>query len=71
MGDNLTRTAGILAQGTFAKARTGTIRTKLIKVPGRVASSSRPQGLHLPDAWPWQTEWENHFTATHAPPQAA
>lgn len=71
MAYNLTRTAGILAEGMFAKARTGTIRTKLINVPGRVASSARRIKLHLPQDWPWQTAWENLFTATHAPPQAA
>ena len=71
MAYNLTRTAGILAAGTFAKARTGTIRTKLINVPARIASSARRQQFHLPQDWPWQTEWENLFTATNAPPQAA
>ena len=71
MAYNLTRTAGVLAEGQFAKARTGTIRTKLINVPARMASSARRQQFHLPQHWPWQTEWENLFTATHAPPQAA
>lgn len=71
MAHNLTRTAGILTQGPFAKARTGTIRAKLINVPARIASSARRVRLHLPEAWPWQTVWENLFTATHAPPQAA
>ncbi|PYI63798.1 IS1380 family transposase, partial [Arthrobacter livingstonensis] len=71
MAYNLTRTAGVLAAGQFAKSRTGTIRTKLINVPARIASSARRQQFHLPQDWPWQTEWENLFTATHAPPQAA
>lgn len=34
MAYNLTRTAGILAAGNFGKARTGTIRRKLIQCPG-------------------------------------
>ncbi|MFQ4149403.1 IS1380 family transposase [Arthrobacter sp. LAPM80] len=71
MAYNLTRTAGALAAGTFSKARTGTIRTKLINVPARIASSARRITLHLPEAWPWQEAWENLFTATHTPPQAA
>lgn len=70
MAYNLTRTAGILAQGPFTKARTGTIRAKIINVPARIASSARRIRLHLPEAWPWQQAWENLFTATHKPPQA-
>lgn len=27
--------------------------------------------LHLPEAWPWQTAWEELFTSVNAPPQAA
>lgn len=71
MAYNLTRTAGVLAQGQFAKARTGTIRRKIISVPARIASSARRMTLHLPASWPWQEGWENLFAATHAPPQAA
>ena len=71
MAYNLTRTAGILAQGSFTKARTGTIRAKIINVPARIANSARRMMLHLPEAWPWQTEWETFFDATHKPPQAA
>lgn len=69
MAYNLTRTAGILAAGQFTKARTGTIRRKIINIPTRIASSARRQQFHLPQSWPWQIEWENLFTATHKPPQ--
>jgi hypothetical protein len=71
MAYNLTRAAGLLAAGPFGKARTGTIRHKLIHVPARIASSARRIRLHLPEAWPWQTAWEELFTSVHAPPQAA
>jgi hypothetical protein len=71
MAYNLTRAAGILASGRFGKARTGTIRRKLIHVPARIATSARRIRLHLPDSWPWQTAWEELFTTVHAPPQAA
>ncbi|MFQ4150052.1 IS1380 family transposase [Arthrobacter sp. LAPM80] len=71
MAHNLTRAAGVLAGGAFAKARTGTIRAKLIIVPARIASSARKIRLHLPESWPWQTAWENLHTATHSPPRAA
>uniref|UniRef100_UPI001BAA9862 IS1380 family transposase n=1 Tax=Pseudarthrobacter albicanus TaxID=2823873 RepID=UPI001BAA9862 len=71
MAYNLTRAAGILAAGPFGKARTGTVRRKLIHVPARIASSARQVRLHLPESWPWQTAWEELFTTVHAPPQAA
>jgi hypothetical protein len=68
---NLTRAAGALA-GTFhAKARTATIRTQLINVPARIASSARRLRLHLPRDWPWQTGYDQLFTATLAPPGPA
>jgi len=68
---NLTRAAGILAAGPFGKARTGTIRRKLIHVPARIATSARRIRLHLPEAWPWKTAWEELFTIVHAPPEGA
>ncbi len=71
MAYNLTRAAGLLAAGTFGKARTGTIRRKLIHVPARIATSARRIRLHLPESWPWQTGWEKLFTSVHAPPQTA
>lgn len=71
MAYNLTRTGGVLAAGQFAKARTGTIRVRIITIPARIASSARRIVLHLPEAWPWQTAGEHLFTATHAPPQVA
>ena len=71
MAYNLTRAAGRLAAGPFDKARTGTIRRKIIHVPARIASSARRIRLHLPEAWPWKPCWEELFTGVHAPPQAA
>jgi hypothetical protein len=71
MAYNLTRAAGILAAGPFGKARTGTVRRKLIHVPARIATSARRIRLHLPEAWPWQTAWEELFATVHAPPTAA
>jgi hypothetical protein len=71
MAFNLTRAAGSLA-GTFhAKARTATIRAQLINIPARIASSARRLRLHLPRDWPWQTGYDQLFTATLAPPGAA
>lgn len=69
MAYNLTRTAGLLAAGTFTKARTGTIRAKLVNIPGRLASSARRLRIRMPDSWPWQHAFERLFTAIHPPPQ--
>lgn len=71
MAYNLTRATGILASGAFAKARTATVRRKLIHDPARIACSAGRIRLRLPAAWPWQAEWERLFACVHAPPQAA
>jgi Transposase DDE domain group 1 len=62
MAFNLTRAAATVAGNGLAKARTGTIRRKLINVPARIASSARKLRLHLPEKWPWETAWTNLFT---------
>lgn len=67
----LTRAAGILAAGRFTRAKMATLRTKLILVPARIATSARKIKLHLPENWPWAENWERLFTAVQAPPQAA
>jgi hypothetical protein len=71
MAFNLTRAAGILAGGRFSRATTGTIRRTLISVPARVASSARRLTLHLPQSWPWQTQWTELFTRSSSPPAIA
>lgn len=62
MAFNLTRSAAAAAGNGLAKARTGTIRRKLISVPARIASSARKLRLHLPADWPWETAWTALFT---------
>ncbi len=62
MAFNLTRAAATTAGNGLAKARTGTIRRKLISVPARIASSARKLRLHLPAHWPWETAWTALFT---------
>lgn len=71
MAYNLTRTAGVIAAGAFARARTGTIRAKLVSVPVRAASSARRIRLRLPESWPWQHAFERLFTVIHPPPKTA
>ena len=71
MAFNLTRASGTLAGGRFSRATTGTIRRCLIHVAARIASSARRLTLHLPQDWPWDTEWTELFTRTSSPPAAA
>ena len=56
MAFNLTRAAGVIASNRHGRARTATIRAQLINVPARVANHARKWRLHLPTAWPWQTQ---------------
>ncbi|GAB7191579.1 hypothetical protein NUM3379_22870 [Kineococcus sp. NUM-3379] len=51
---NLTRATGTSAGGGHTRARTATIRARLICVPARAARSARRTTLHLPGNWPWQ-----------------
>ena len=70
MAFNLTRAAGALASVFHAKATTATIRSQLILVPGRIASSARRQTLHLPRDWPWEQAWQNLATGALSPPRS-
>ena len=71
MAFNLTRATGSLASTVHAKATTATLRTQLINIAARIATSGRRTTLHLPTAWPWATQWQHLFTATIGPPAAA
>ncbi len=68
MAFNLTRAAGALASVFHARARTATIRTHLISVPGRIATSGRRTILHLPQDWPWEHHWLHLFDLVTAHP---
>jgi hypothetical protein len=62
---NLLRAAGAAASVRHAKARWATLRTHLITIPARIASSARRLVLHLPTDWPWQAAWQDLWsTAT-------
>src|SRR5689334_212978 len=71
MAVNLSRALGALASTVHAKATLATVRTQLIAVPARVATSARRSTLHLPLAWPWTTAWQQLFTAATGPPATA
>ncbi|MGM7671614.1 IS1380 family transposase [Microbacterium sp. A93] len=66
---NLTRTAGALTGAELARATTATILRKLVNIPARIASSAPRVRLHLPEAWPWETEWTALFAHALAPPR--
>jgi hypothetical protein len=65
---NLTRTGGHLAAGPYAAARPATIRTRIINFAARIAHRARTIHLHLPEHWPWQTGFDNLFTAVKPAP---
>jgi len=66
---NLLRAAGAAASARHAKARWATLRTQLVAIPARVASSARRLVLHLPRNWPWSSAWDTLWaTATTATP---
>jgi hypothetical protein len=68
---NLARAAGVLAGGKLRKARTGTIRAKLINIPSRVSHSARTYTLHLPANSRREERFMTMFDAIADPPQAA
>ncbi len=68
---NIARTAGVLASTRHARARWATLRTHLINVPARVATSARRLTLHLPADWPWTDAWHALYDAANAPPAHA
>lgn len=68
MAFNLARATGVLAGNRHARARWATLRTQLINVPARLATSARRLTLHLPSDWPWATAWHRLFDAATGPP---
>ncbi len=64
---NVLRAAGAAASARHAKARWATLRTHLIAVPARVASSARRLVLHLPTNWPWAPAWQDLWATATAP----
>jgi len=64
---NVLRAAGAAASVRHAKATWATLRTNLIAVPARIASSARRLVLHLPTDWPWAPAWEDLWTTATTP----
>jgi hypothetical protein len=65
---NLTRAAARIASQTLGRARTATVRRALIHVAARIANQARHWLLHLPRAWPWQTQLEQLYDTVHSLP---
>jgi hypothetical protein len=59
---NLTRALGVTAGGKFARAEGSTVRARIINTPARISRSGRRQRLHLPERWPWTTNWQALWT---------
>ena len=66
---NLSRAISTLTGTELSKARSGTIRRKLITVPARISTSARRLVLHLPADWPWEDGWTTWFAAACGPPR--
>lgn len=73
---NLMRAASTLtSSATMAVARGSTLRRQIISVPARLARPQRRPWLHLPEHWPWATQWlqlwRGVFTSATGPPLPA
>jgi hypothetical protein len=68
---NLARAVGTLASPAHAKARTTTIRNRLINIPARIGYSALIYTLHLPAHSRRKTPFMAMFNAVQAPPKAA
>lgn len=69
MAFNLARAAAVAAGLTTA--RWASLRRKIIRVAGRIASTSRRLDLHLPTHWPWAHAWEDLHAVATGPPLTA
>jgi len=66
---NIARAAAVAAD--LAKSRWSSLRRKIIKIPGRIATTGRRLILHLPTDWPWEEGWQKLHALATGPPAAA
>ena len=66
---NIARAAAVAA-GMHA-ARWATLRARIINLPARIAATARRLVLHLPDRWPWTTDWQALWASATGPPRSA
>jgi Transposase DDE domain group 1 len=66
---NIARAAAVAAGQP--QARWATVRTRIINIPARIATTGRRLILHLPQRWPWATSWQALWVAATGPPVPA
>ena len=64
---NLARAAAVAAD--LPTARWATLRTRIINVPARIATTARRLVLHLPRHWRWAAGWESLWATATGPPR--
>lgn len=63
---NIARATAVTA--TMRTARWRTVRTRIINIPARIATTGRRLVLHLPTHWPWTPGWQELWQAATGPP---
>lgn len=66
---NLARATAVAA--AMRTTRWATLRTRIINLPARIASTGRRLVLHLPTHWPWAPGWTTLWQAATSPPTPA
>lgn len=66
---NIARATAVAAN--LAKTRWSSLRTKIINIPARIATTGRRLVLHLPTHWPWAERWESLHAVATGPPEPA
>lgn len=61
---------GTAVAAAMRTARWATLRTRLINIPARIATTGRRLVLHLPTRWPWAPGWELLWSTATGPPAA-
>ena len=63
---NLARAAAVAAD--LAAIRWASLRTKIINIAGRIATTGRRLDLHLPDGWASEPGWHRLWAVATGPP---
>lgn len=63
---NTARATAVAA--SMRTARWATVRTRIINIPARIATTGRRLVLHLPSHWPWVTNWKLLWSTATGPP---
>ena len=68
--DLIVWTQALALDGELAKAEPKRLRSRLMRVAGRLAFSGRCAKLHLQNTWPWVAELKEAFERLKALPAA-